>query len=51
MMIGPFRGAEARANRQPPTAANTVASAARPRMNVKRIGRDMVITSWLMAGG
>src|SRR5689334_12082961 len=41
--IGPFTGAEARANRQPPTAANAVARTTRPMMNVYRNGRDNLL--------
>ncbi len=38
-MIGPLTGADARAYRQPPTAASAVPTAARARMKVKRRGR------------
>jgi hypothetical protein len=43
-MIGPLTGEEARAYRQPPTAARVVPSAARKRMTVNRTGRDTVGT-------
>src|SRR5258708_18052756 len=38
--IGPLTGADARAYRQPPTAARTVPTAAKKTMKVKRRGRD-----------
>jgi hypothetical protein len=39
-MIGPLTGADARANRHPPTAASAMARAARKTIKVKRRGRD-----------
>jgi hypothetical protein len=49
--IGPLSGADARAYRQPPTAARAVPSAARKMMKVKRRGRDTEprYGQWLMA--
>src|SRR4051812_37044032 len=41
--IGPLTGADARAYRQPPTAARTVPSAAKKRMKVNRSGRDTAL--------
>src|SRR6185295_16307054 len=58
-MMGPLTGADARAYRQPPTAARVVPSAARKRMKVNRRGRgtdpyflscSMTAFAWVASG-